>query len=125
MHKFWGRYKAKEITLPSKFSFSICNESIDIFFPVYTYRVDFTKCNNKDITFHNLEYVIRCQNCGQTATIYYCADSHSLIAECSVCGEEKAIAFAISSRTTNSARLYCGACTVCNLSGLCGRWQPT
>jgi transcription elongation factor Elf1 len=112
MHRFWGRHKSKEITVSSKFSCSICNESIDVSFPVYTYRVDFTKCDSKDVTLHNFEYVIRCQNCGQTATIYYCADSHTLIAKCSVCGEETEIASAISSRTTNSERLYCGACTV-------------
>ena len=99
MHKFWGRHKAKEITPLRKFSCSICNKTIDVSFPVYTYRVDFTKCDSKDVTLHNLEYVVCCLNCGQTATIYYCADSHVLIAECSVCGEEKEIIFAISSRT--------------------------
>lgn len=112
MDKFWGHDKTKEITPSSKFSCSVCNKTIDVSFPVYTYRVDFTKCDSKDVTLHNLEYVIRCQNCGQTATIYYCADSHVFIAKCSVCGEVREIAFVISSRTTKSARLYCGACTV-------------
>ena len=112
MNKFWGRHEPREITPSSKFSCSVCNKTIDVSFPVYPYRVDFTKCDSKDVTLHNLEYVIRCLNCGQTATIYYCADSHVVIAECSVCGEEKEIAFVISSRTTKSARLYCGACTV-------------
>ena len=110
---FWGHHEEKEITPSRKFSCSICNKSIEVSLPVYPYRVDFTKCDSKDVTLHNLEYVIRCQNCGQTATIYYCGDSHVFKHHNVVCVEKKKeIAFAISSRTTKSARALSVNCTV-------------
>ena len=43
--QFWGRHKAKEITPIRKFSCSICNKSIDVFFPVYTLQSQINNCS--------------------------------------------------------------------------------
>ena len=61
-------------------SCSNCNEPFDVDLSEATTRVDFSKCEDIDTNYHNLEYLIQCQNCEDRLTLYYCVDGHPLIA---------------------------------------------
>ena len=63
------------------FSCSRCNEPFSVHLPEDTTKADFSKCEDKDITYHNLEHTIQCQNCEHRNTIYYCIDSHPMSAD--------------------------------------------
>ena len=56
-----------------------CNEPFSVHLPEDTTKADFSKCEDKDTTYHNLEHTIQCQNCEHRNTIYYCIDSHPML----------------------------------------------
>ena len=61
------------------FSCSNCNEPFSVHLPENTTKADFSKCEDKDTTYHNLQHTIQCQNCEHRNTIYYCIDSHPML----------------------------------------------
>lgn len=63
------------------FSCSNCNEPFSVHLPEDTKKADFSKCEDKDTTYHNLEHTIQCQNCDQRNIIYSCIDSYSISAD--------------------------------------------
>jgi hypothetical protein len=62
------------------FSCSSCNEPFTVHLPENTTKAAYTKCEDTDTTYHNLEHTIQCQNCEHRNTIYYCIDAHPLVA---------------------------------------------
>ena len=63
------------------FSCSNCNEPISVHLPEDVTRADSSKCRDIDTNYHNLERTIQCQNCDHKNTIYYCTDTHPILAD--------------------------------------------
>jgi len=62
------------------FSCSNCNESFSLHLPENTINAAYTKCEDKDMTHHNLERIIQCQNWEHSNIVYYCIHTHPLVA---------------------------------------------
>ena len=61
------------------FSCSNCNEPLSPHLPEDVTRADSSKCQDIDTT--HLERTIQCQNCEHTKTIYYCIETHAILAD--------------------------------------------
>ena len=62
------------------FSCSSCNEPVSAHLPEDVTRAD-SKCQDIDTTRHNLERTTQCQNCEHSNTIYYCTETHAILAD--------------------------------------------
>ena len=63
------------------FSCSDCNEPFSVHLPEDVTREDSSKCQDIDTTHHNLERTTQCQNCEHSNTIYYCTETHAILAD--------------------------------------------
>ena len=63
------------------FSCSSCNEPLSVHLVDDVTRADSSKCQDIDTTHHNLERTIQCQKCEHSNTIYYCTETHPLLAD--------------------------------------------
>ena len=63
------------------FSCSCYNEQFSVQLPEDVTRADSSKCQDIDTTHHNLEHKIRCQDCEHSNTIYYCNETHAILAD--------------------------------------------
>ena len=63
------------------FSCSNCNEPFSVHLPEDVTRADSSKCQDIDTTHHNFERTIQCQNCEHRNTIYYCTETHAILAD--------------------------------------------
>jgi hypothetical protein len=61
------------------FSCSNSNEPFSVHLPDDRKKADFSKCEDKDTTYHNLEHIIQCQNFEHRNIIYYCTESHPML----------------------------------------------
>ena len=88
-----------------------CAGMNELLFKEYVYRVGYLKCDEENVTFHNIPSWFQCQFCEHFNKIYCCTDnSHRPIAECSVCGKVEEITYSRPSYSTNSTILYCASC---------------
>lgn len=62
------------------FSCANCNEPFEVHLPEETTKARYNKCEDTVINYHNLERTVQCQNCEQRNTIFYCTDTHPLVA---------------------------------------------
>jgi DNA-directed RNA polymerase subunit RPC12/RpoP len=63
------------------FSCSKCNESFSVHPPENVTRADSSKCQDIDTNYHNLVRTIECQNCEHRNIIYYCTETHPILAD--------------------------------------------
>jgi hypothetical protein len=59
---------------------SYCNQPFDVYLPEETVKVSYNKCEDQDATCHNLKHMLRCLNCDEGLTLYYCSNDHPLTA---------------------------------------------
>lgn len=79
-------------------------------FKEIVYRVGYLKCEEENITYHNIPSWFQCQYCEHFNKIYCCTDSHRSIAECSICGKVDEITHSRPSYSTGRTILYCAGC---------------
>jgi len=57
-----------------------CNTPFSVLLPEDSTRAGYSKCEDKNTTYHNLERAVECQNCDHRNRVYYCSETHPLIA---------------------------------------------
>jgi hypothetical protein len=88
-----------------------CAGMNELLFKECVYGVGYLKCDEENVTFHNIPSWFQCQHCEHFNNVYCCTDSsHRTIAECSVCGKVEEITYSRTSFSTSSTILYCAGC---------------
>jgi len=58
-----------------------CDQPFEVLLPDETTKTSYTECEDEDVKLHNLKHVSQCQNCEHRNTIYYCTNTHPLVAK--------------------------------------------